>query len=168
VGNRGNVIFVAPGYDGGQTISPNIYLHWNGGPESIYAFLAELDKRGVRADAQYDAARFVQIVGEFLDSGGQGGLSLGIVQGPSEISPEALGRVQTDASDNGFYVVDRSATVQSGQPPIVRRFTYDWPVATLSEWPQAKVSAEREQALAQSTAYVEDYFDTLRERLAKV
>ena len=62
MGNRATVIFQAQ-----DTISPAIYLHWNGGPESVYQFLDELDRRKVRGDADYEAARFVKIVGEFFD-----------------------------------------------------------------------------------------------------
>lgn len=113
MGNRGNVIFTS-----GEAISPNVYLHWNGGPESIYAFLEELDRRGVRADADYEAARFVQIVGEFFASDDpDSGLSLGITSAPlPDIDAESLGTVHTDPSDNGFYVVDRTAGLR------VRRF----------------------------------------------
>jgi hypothetical protein len=60
MGNRGTVVFT----DGQHSFSPAIYLHWHGSANYIYAFLEELDRRKVRADRSYDAARFVQIVGE--------------------------------------------------------------------------------------------------------
>lgn len=114
MGNRGTVIFT----DGKTQHSPAIYLHWNGGPESVYAFLEELDRRGVRADQEYEAARFTQIVGQFFDQDGQGGLSLGIVNGPEALTVEALDQVATDHGDNGFYLVNR---LQNGLP-LMRRF----------------------------------------------
>ncbi len=39
MGNRATIIFT----DGKKSFSPAVYLHWNGGPESVYAFLEELD-----------------------------------------------------------------------------------------------------------------------------
>lgn len=110
MGNRGNVIFTA-----GERVSPCVYLHWNGGPESVYRFLDELDVREVRCDADYEAARFVQVVGEFFMPDQ---LSLGIVGGPrGGITLESVHGVYTDPSDNGFYVVDRTR-----EPRVVRRF----------------------------------------------
>lgn len=144
MGNRANVIFVS-----GDRISPCIYLHWNGGPESVYAFLEELDRRGARADAEYEAARFVQLIGEYFDGRKHlGTLSLGILNGPSEISIEALGKLMTDQGDNGFYVVDR--TVAGLTNPTMRRFTsqYNWeaeppdPQIWVVEWSQADVERE--------------------------
>ena len=140
MGNRATVIFQAKGH-----ISPAVYLHWNGGPESVYQFLDELDRRKVRADADYEAARFVQLVGEYFDQDGTGSLSLGLAQGPARISPEALALVQTDHGDNGFYVVDRS-----GKAPQVRRFTAEWDrnrhKDNITELAPAAVETERIEA----------------------
>ena len=89
MGNRANVVFVNKA---GDNISPTVYLHWNGGAESIYAFLDELDRRKVRADQCYECARFVQIVSEFFDSGEEryGTLSLGVMNGPKTIDKEGM------------------------------------------------------------------------------
>ncbi len=38
MGNRAYVVF-----ESGKERSPAVYLHWNGGPESIYAFLHALN-----------------------------------------------------------------------------------------------------------------------------
>ena len=111
MGNRATVIFAS---DDEKTISPAIYLHWNGGPESIYPFLKELDRRNVRADQEYEAARFTQIVGDFFDLDAHGGLSLGISNGPKSISAESLNRY--DPGDNGIFVVYRGVSKK------VRRF----------------------------------------------
>lgn len=126
-----------------QRFSPAIYLHWNGGPESVYAFLAELDRREVRADQEYEAARFVQLVGEFFDQSEQGGLSLGIVNGPSSDVHDDLDKIQTDHGNNGLYLVDRT-----GETPRVRRFTETHSArATFVEWDEYAVIAERRVAL---------------------
>lgn len=134
MGNRATVIFwngeTKPAK---RSISAAVYLHWNGGPESIYSFLEELDRRGVRADQDYECARFVQVVGEFFtwsttrdlsdpiyrDSAY--GLSLGVVNGPLSDEVKHLDKVYTDHGDNGFYLVNRSLTM--GAPGYMRRFT---------------------------------------------
>ena len=64
MGNRAIVIFSDKEE---KNILPAVYLHWNGGPESIYAFLDELDRRKVGDNRHYETARFIQIVGEFMD-----------------------------------------------------------------------------------------------------
>ncbi len=159
MGNRATVIFQAEG-----KISPAVYLHWNGGPESVYQFVDELDRRQVRADADYEAARFVQLVGEFFDQDGTSGLSLGLAQGPSSISPEALAMVETDHGDNGFYVVDRS-----GQSLRMRRFIEDWDSrahrGTVKELDGAAVEAERKEARSHPYATKDGGFATFYKRI---
>jgi len=130
MGNRAYVIFEDKD---SKTFSPAIYLHWNGGPESVYAFLDELDRRGVRADQEYEAARFVQIVGEYFMPDQ---LSLGVTSGPS--SAADLGRWARE--DNGLYLVCRA------QPRRVRRLWWDWKTDLQTEWPPRKVNAERKGA----------------------
>lgn len=69
MGNRNTVYFP----DEGVTV----YLHWNGGPESIIAFLnymEGLDDMAGRLGQGYFAARFCQLVGNYFG----GTLSLGI------------------------------------------------------------------------------------------
>jgi len=130
MGNRAYVIFEDRD---SKTFSPAIYLHWNGGPESVYAFLDELDRRGVRADQEYEAARFVQVVGEYFMPDQ---LSLGVVSGPT--SAADLGRWARE--DNGLYLVCRA------QPRRVRRLWWDWKAEVLTEWTSRKVNAERKAA----------------------
>jgi hypothetical protein len=79
MGNRATVIFAPTDAEANVlTISPAIYLHWNGGPESIYAFLDELNRRNCRPDGSYEAAVFIAIVREFFDQEKYGTLSLGV------------------------------------------------------------------------------------------
>lgn len=159
MGNRATVVFVS-----GDQVSPAVYLHWQGGPESVYAFLDELDRRDVRADADYECARFIGIVAEFFDQERYGNSSLGVVNGPKSTRPEDLERVQTDHGDNGFYVVNRNdrsgltGYADLGQalidgvvhPPAphrtVRRFTLSGPDFRLAEWPAWKVAEEAAKA----------------------
>lgn len=163
MGNRANVIFVA-----GERISPCVYLHWHGGPESVYAFLEELDRRQVRADAEYEAARFVQLVGEWFDQRKQmSTLSVGILNGPRSITMGELGRLMTDQGDNGFYVVDRA----KGYPLGVRRFTTtyrqkddgsDW--FSMDEWSIEDVARERRVAFSSpQRGRMLDWFEEITE-----
>lgn len=152
MGNRATVIFT----DGKDSYSPAVYLHWNGGPESVYAFLEELDRRKQRCDQDYECARFIQLIGEFFDQESIGSTSLGVANGPDPRLPllAALKLVQTDHSDNGFYIVNRTggSTIQEfeGQPrPMtVRRFTQHYTesnghyVSHLEEMPANEVQAE--------------------------
>lgn len=78
-----------------------VYLHWNGGLDSVTAFLKYCEIRdfryfgGDRADG-YGLARFVQVVGNYFG----GGLSIGIqpVNGSLENAADGL--------DNGVYLID--------------------------------------------------------------
>ena len=84
-----------------------VYLHWNGGVESVSAFLkyCELkqfrDFGGKYADG-YGLARFCQVVGNFFG----GGLSIGIETDVTESEEYA------EWMDNGIYVIDE-ANVES-------------------------------------------------------
>lgn len=68
-----------------------IYLHWNGGRDSVEAFLKYCELRGFRAD-DYGLARLAQVIGNFFG----GGLSIGI--GPTK-------SLDTDNGDNGTYII---------------------------------------------------------------
>ncbi|PAW79076.1 MAG: hypothetical protein B9S32_03730 [Verrucomicrobia bacterium Tous-C9LFEB] len=106
--------------------SLGVYLHWNGGPESVYAFLDTLDHYVVRdnSDAPYQLARFVQIVGNFLG----GTLSLGVGH---------LRQLDCDNGDNGLYAVTRISKER-----IVRRSD-----GSLTEWwSEFRVESERVSA----------------------
>lgn len=55
-----------------RTSQTEVYLHWNGGPESVVAFL-DYTKQHVRL-GDYFIARFVQVIGNFFG----GDVSLGV------------------------------------------------------------------------------------------
>lgn len=73
-----------------------VYLHWNGGPDSVEAFLDYCKLRGFRSPEtdSYGYARLCQVLGNFF---GADGLSVGI-------SPYIDERV-SDPGDNGIYVI---------------------------------------------------------------
>jgi len=79
---------------GFENQSTGIYLHWNGGEESVRAFLDCAKALGVRDPVRdsYGVARLVQIIGNFLG----GSLSLGVGN---------LESLDCDNYDNGLYMV---------------------------------------------------------------
>ena len=72
-----------------------IYLHWNGGRDSVEAFLKYCELQGFRNPSvdNYGVARCCQVITNFFP----GGLSVGV---------DTLDRLDTDNGDNGTYVVD--------------------------------------------------------------
>lgn len=69
----------------------SVYLHWNGGRDSVEAFLKYCELRGFRGfEKDYGMARFCQVVGNFF---GGNGLSVGIMDGAYS------------HGDNGIYVI---------------------------------------------------------------
>jgi len=162
MGNRAIVVFENEASD---ILSPAAYLHWNGGPESIYPFLDELDRRKIRADQDYELSRFVQIVGEFFDVDTISGLSLGVFNGPEAVTPEAMGPLVVTASDHGVYLVCRGR-----KPRRVRRFVHDGPwdqePSLAVEKPLAWVAQERREAYKH--AYSTDPEGTIAQTLAGI
>lgn len=73
-----------------------IYLHWNGGIDSVTAFLEYCKLRGFRSPEtdSYGYARLCQVLGNFF---GADGLSVGV-------SPYINDRC-SDPGDNGIYVI---------------------------------------------------------------
>lgn len=73
-----------------------VYLHWNGGRDSVEAFLKYCELRGFRAPENdcYGWARLCQVIGNFFG----GDLSIGIGQMDELCSPEWC--------DNGAYIIE--------------------------------------------------------------
>lgn len=103
MGNRA-VISTREDYDNN---SLGLYLHWNGGRDSVEAFLRYCDLRGDRSPETdgYGYARLAQVIGNFLG----GTLSLGLINRPANYAEWA---------DNGAYIVENWQ--------IVGREFYDW------------------------------------------
>lgn len=71
-----------------------VYLHWNGGRDSVEAFLKYCELKGHRGfETSYGLARFCQVVGNYFG----GSNSIGI---ETDIYPDAA-----DSVDNGIYSV---------------------------------------------------------------
>jgi hypothetical protein len=118
MGNRAVVIFTD-----GKEISPAVFLYWNGGPESIYAFLAEMDRRKIRhGDTMYESARFCHIICDLFDGEMAGGLSIGLTNGPETLTKSAFQKIQADLGDNGLYVV---VSKEGGERQVSQRWAED-------------------------------------------
>lgn len=73
-----------------------IYLHWNGGRDSVEAFLTYCRISGFRSpdvDPSYGWARLVQVIANFF---GGDGLSIGI---------DKCSKLDCDNYDNGVYII---------------------------------------------------------------
>lgn len=109
MGNRAVVVFetAEPGRTAGggftsyKSSGLAVYLHWNGGPESVYAFLDAMDRYGVPCDGDYEVVRFLQIAGNFFG----GASSLGIFP----IGKHDLAIQGKDPGEHGVYVVCRQS-----------------------------------------------------------
>lgn len=71
-----------------------IYLHWNGGRDSVEAFLKYCDLKGYRSPDEdcYGWARLCQVIGNFFG----GSTSVGI---------DTLWHLDRDNGDNGVYII---------------------------------------------------------------
>ena len=86
MGNRAFVKFV--------DLKVGVYLHWNGGRDSVEAFLDYCRMKGYRADS-YGPARFCQTVANYFPDGLSIGIESTAGQSPSYFDP----------GDNGVYFV---------------------------------------------------------------
>ena len=69
-----------------------IYLHWNGGRDSVEGFLKAARKLNIRRDCDYGAARLVQIISNFFG----GKLCVGV---------QIAKHLDTHNQNNGTYVI---------------------------------------------------------------
>lgn len=90
-----------------------IYLHWDGSPETVDAFLTYAAEKGVRTD-DYGVARLTQIIANYIG----GDLSIGV----------GLARnLDRDNYDNGTYVLSdgtwtgRGAAVRPGRQRAIQQ-----------------------------------------------
>jgi hypothetical protein len=92
MGNRA-VITTAPAGE----IGIGIYLHWNGGAESVQAFLDVCRQRGFRKPSpseSYSLARLCGVLHEFFGTHESTSLGIGLLQ-----------HLDCDNYDNGVYVI---------------------------------------------------------------
>lgn len=93
MGNRA-VITASKAYSVKDSADVGIYLHWNGGRDSVEAFLTYCKLRGFRApdSDNYGWAYLCTVIGNFFGDG----LSLGI---------DKCCRLDCENGDNGVYVI---------------------------------------------------------------
>lgn len=93
MGNRA-VITASNAADVAQSKDIGLYLHWNGGRDSVTAFLTYCKAKGYRApdEDSYGMARLAQVIGNFFG----GGLSIGI---------DTCDNLDCDNRDNGVYII---------------------------------------------------------------
>lgn len=82
-----------------QTGHIGIYLHWNGGRDSVEAFLTYCKLKGYRSPETdgYGWARLAQVIGNYFG----GGLSVGMV----EVNANGCLSGDGEGCDNGCYVI---------------------------------------------------------------
>ena len=95
-----------------------LYLHWNGGRDTVEPLLRYCELQGYRppSDDDYGWARLAQVVGNFFG----GALSVGVGSYTTD--------VRMDPGDNGIYVIDgwriaerlRAERREDGPPRVVR------------------------------------------------
>jgi len=93
MGNRAVIAFVNDKGEQDKN-SVGIYLHWNGGRDSVEGFLQTAKDYGLRSGS-YGVARLTQIIANGLG----GTLSLGV---------DMLKNLDCDNFDNGVYWVDQN------------------------------------------------------------
>lgn len=91
-----------------------IYVHWNGGYDSVKAFCQYCKLKGYRSPEQdsYGLARMCQVIGNFFG----GGLFLGLKKVPRYLLPS---EVDGWCLDNGFYEIKNWEIVNHMNPTPV-------------------------------------------------
>lgn len=91
-----------------------IYLHWNGGYDSVSAFLKYCELKGYRTPDNdcYGFARLCQVIGNYFG----GGLSLGI---------DTVDKLDCDNYDNGVYIIEGWKIVDRKYNNYAEQMEYD-------------------------------------------
>lgn len=90
-----------------------VYLHWNGGRDSIEAFIKYCALKGYRCPEKdnYGWARLCQVIGNFFG----GNCSVGI---------DLYEKLDTDNGDNGVYIIENWEIVDREFAPYYEQQTY--------------------------------------------
>ena len=91
-----------------------VYLHWNGGRDSVEPMLEYCRLRGFRFN-DYGVARFCQVVGNWCG----GDLSIGVW------STVGCFNRDLDPGDNGIYIVKDWKIIGRYEPPTFEQNEYD-------------------------------------------
>ncbi len=103
MGNRAVISFQDSSENTLDTSQVGIYLHWNGGLESIEGFCKAATDLNIS-----EPARFIQMLGNWFG-------------GNQSVYVDVISRLDYDNYDNGAYVLSKA----SGEWKVVRRFFAD-------------------------------------------
>lgn len=153
MGNRAVMAFA----DEAGTVAPfGIYLHWNGGIESVAAFLAYAKEVNHReGDINYSTARLTQVIGNYFG----GSLSLGI----NPVNPNNPG--DCDPGDNGVFLIDCSGKTH-GPDRIIAHYSEDYTTKKIKKTGKTAMKAQVSKAVA--SEYFTKVLDGVREANANV
>ena len=103
--DQANIIFT----DRGQ-MSSCVFLACNASATEVYAYLAEMDRRGYHCstDLLSTASLFSLVVSDFLNSPEFTGKGVTLIPVPNRITVETLHEINTDPAGNGYFLVKRS------------------------------------------------------------
>ena len=95
-----------------------VYVHWNGGYDSVLAFTQYCKLKGFRSpesDPAYGTARLAQTIGNYFG----GGLSVGVenMSGTTVMTPEL---VREFYLDNGVYEIKDWKIVKHWNPDVIK------------------------------------------------
>jgi len=130
MGNRA-VITASKAKDVVKSQDIGVYLHWNGGWDSVSAFLKYCELKGYRAPDKdnYGWARLCQVIGNYF-----GGIhSIGI---------DTCNNLDCDNYDNGVYIIEGWKIVGRMYEHYIEQMEYD-PLEMLTEINDAQPEAER-------------------------
>lgn len=93
MGNRA-VITASKAYDVSESNDIGVYLHWNGGRDSVEAFLLYCELKGYRApdSDNYGWARLCQVIGNFFG-------------GTTSVGIDKCHSLDCNNFDNGTYII---------------------------------------------------------------
>lgn len=94
-----------------------VYVHWNGGYDSVLAFTQYCKLKGYRSpesDPAYGTARLAQVIGNFF--GGSHSVGIENMSGTTVMTPEL---VQEFFLDNGVYEIENWEIVKHWNPNVI-------------------------------------------------
>lgn len=95
-----------------------VYVHWNGGYDSVLAFTQYCKLKGYRSpesDPAYGTARLAQVIGNYF--GGSCSVGVENMRGAAGLTPEFVKELYLD---NGVYEIENWEIVKHWNPDVVK------------------------------------------------
>ena len=95
-----------------------VYVHWNGGYDSVLAFTQYCKMKGYRSpedDPSYGTARLVQVVANYF--GGSCSVGVESMIGATVLTPEFVNELYLD---NGIYEIENWEIVKHWNPDVIK------------------------------------------------